>query len=454
VDRVVIQGRLVAGRISAKTADNKQDHPQDKKHGPENRGAPENNHVSEYPAKLQVSTVLANKGTRNAAMGYNTNMVYFPLLHELLLRDAEGERNVAAAYESRAMSAGEWEALKAEYAIPHNRGLVCIVEFDTEAEAVTGAFTEGLNRGAPCFFASLGSRSCFFLPGAVKREEAEQRFARFRDSVPEGSPETLPLRSCVFAAGDNKPGTLIEFSFAEALGRLNVRLPRQERRLRDRLRIKELRRRIGVAGADEMRRLFKLLCYGIFTDSTFMLAKMRIVTVLTLLWDDLTGFWGGGKGETFRTYLAEGGIADVRETLGWKILHLKTIAELEPWAKKNFELLLTVAADSRASHFPPPVLKAMDYIQEHYKEALSRNDAADAARISPAHLSRLFSKYLNTTFNEYLTDLRIEKAGALLRETSLSVKEISFAVGFKDPDYFGKVFKKTKGISFKDARTM
>jgi two-component system response regulator YesN len=387
-------------------------------------------------------------------MGYNTNMGYFPLLHELLLRDAEGERNVAAAYESRAMSAGAWEVLKAEYAIPCNRGLVCIVEFDADAEAVTGAFAEGFDHNAPCFFASLGSRGCFFLPGAVKREVAEQCLAQIRDSVPEGSPEALPIRSCVFAAGDNKPGTLIEFSFAEALDRLNMQLPRQERRLRDRLRIKELRRRIGIAGADEMRRLFKLLCHGIFTDSTFMLAKMRIVTVLTLIWDDLTGFWGGGKGERSRTYLAEGGIADVRETLGWKILNLKTIADLESWAKKNFDLLLTVAADSRTSHFPPPVLKAMDYIQEHYKENLCRNDAAAAARISPVHLSRLFSKYLNTTFSEYLTDLRIEKAGALLRETSLSVKEIAFAVGFKDPDYFVKVFKKTKGISLKDARTM
>jgi two-component system response regulator YesN len=381
-------------------------------------------------------------------------MGYFPLLHELLLRDAEGEWGEATAYESRAMSAGEWEALKAEYAIPHNRGLVCIVEFDTEAEAVTGAFAEGLVCGAPCFFASLGSRGCFFLAGAVTRETVEQRFARLRGSVPEGSPEALPLRSCVFAASDNKSGTLIEFSFAEALDRLNVQLPRQERRLQDRLRIKELRRRIGVAGADEMQQLFKLLCHGIFTDSTFMLAKMRIVTVLTLIWDDLTGFWGGRKGETFRTYLAEGGIADVRETLGWKILHLKTIAELEPWAKKNFELLLTVAADNRTSHFPPSVLKAMDYIQEHYKKVLYRNDVADAARISPVHLSRLFSKYLNTTFNEYLTDLRIEKAGTLLRETSLSVKEIAFAVGFKDPDYFSKVFKKIKGISLKDSRIM
>jgi two-component system response regulator YesN len=381
-------------------------------------------------------------------------MVYFPLLHEFLLRDAEGEWGVAAAYKSRAMSAGEWDALKTKYAIPHNRGLVCIVEFDTEAELATGTFAEGLGRGVPCFFASLGSRGCFFLAGAVKREKAEQHLARLRDSVPEASPEALPLRSCVFAAGDNKPGTLIEFSFAEALDRLNVQLPRQERRFRDRLRIKELRRRIGIAGADEMRRLFKLLCHGIFTDSTFMLAKMRIVTVLTLIWDDLTGFWGGGKSETFRTYLAEGGIADVRETLGWKILNLKTIAELEPWAKKNFELLLTVAADSRTSHFPPSVLKAMDYIQEHYKEDLYRTDVANAARISPVHLSRLFSKHLNSTFNEYLTDLRIEKANALLRETALSVKEIAFAVGFKDPDYFGKVFKKIKGIFPKDALSM
>jgi two-component system response regulator YesN len=247
-------------------------------------------------------------------------------------------------------------------------------------------------------------------------------------------------------------GTFIELSFIDALSQVKILMCRQERRLKDRLRIRELRRRIGVADPEEMRRLFKLLTGDIFTNSTFTLAKTRIIVIFTLLWDDLTGYWGGGKREDSHTYINEKiGKLDIRKILAWKILHLKTFAEWETWSEESFNFLLE-AARRRTASLPPPMLKALDYIQEHYKEDLTRGQAAEAACVSQAYLSRLFSQKLHTTFNRYLTDLRIERAGRLILETSLSIKEIAFAVGFHDPDYFGKVFKKLKGISISDAR--
>jgi two-component system response regulator YesN len=143
---------------------------------------------------------------------------------------------------------------------------------------------------------------------------------------------------------------------------------------------------------------------------------------------------------------------DIRERIGWEILHLRNLVEWEEWSEANFNLLLEAAADNRYKNLPPPLLKAMDYIQEHYKEDLNRNRVAAAALVSPVHLSRLFSEKLNTSFSHYLTNLRIDTAEKLLRETKLSVKEISFETGFQDPDYFGKVFKKMKGDLPNDIR--
>lgn len=57
-------------------------------------------------------------------------------------------------------------------------------------------------------------------------------------------------------------------------------------------------------------------------------------------------------------------------------------------------------------------------------------------------LLRLMRKYHNCTPGEYLRSLRLKKAEELLRDTNLSIKEISRECGFEDPNYFAKVFRR------------
>ena len=88
----------------------------------------------------------------------------------------------------------------------------------------------------------------------------------------------------------------------------------------------------------------------------------------------------------------------------------------------------------------------MEYIHEHYTKPIQLSSAAEAAKVSSAYLSRLFSEYIQCTFIDYVTALRIEQAEKLIREARMNIKEVSFAVGFQDANYFSKIFRKITGL--------
>lgn len=91
--------------------------------------------------------------------------------------------------------------------------------------------------------------------------------------------------------------------------------------------------------------------------------------------------------------------------------------------------------------------KLIDYLKEHYAEPLTLTEVAKQFHFNPSYLSSYFSSHMHVGFIEYLNKIRIEEAAKLLRENKSSISEISGMVGYSDPSYFCKVFKKIKGIS-------
>ena len=92
-------------------------------------------------------------------------------------------------------------------------------------------------------------------------------------------------------------------------------------------------------------------------------------------------------------------------------------------------------------------------IDEHYQsEDISLNRVAKEVNLSPNYLSAVFSQEMGTTFVEYLTARRMEKARELLRHSDLRSGEIAAAVGYKDSHYFSFLFKKTQGCTPRDYR--
>lgn len=88
----------------------------------------------------------------------------------------------------------------------------------------------------------------------------------------------------------------------------------------------------------------------------------------------------------------------------------------------------------------------MEYIQTHSGDALSLNEVADIFEMSPGYLSSVFKKYGDISFSEYVRKAKISRAKEMLAE-GMKIHEVSDALGYSDPYYFSKLFKKAEGIS-------
>ena len=148
----------------------------------------------------------------------------------------------------------------------------------------------------------------------------------------------------------------------------------------------------------------------------------------------------------------EGG-ASLDKLLGLNYSFISELAEKNrfedicSWIVKVLDTFLDTVYESRNIKNSALLGEAVRYIRENYNENLSLEDVAQKVFISPYYLSHLFREELGITFLEYLTRIRIEEAKKLLQDRSLTIFDISARVGYEDPGYFSKVFKKNMGVS-------
>lgn len=93
------------------------------------------------------------------------------------------------------------------------------------------------------------------------------------------------------------------------------------------------------------------------------------------------------------------------------------------------------------------IKQIQQYIMEHSHEKISLDIISCTFGLSPAYISKLFKEQLGVNYITFLTKCRLEKAKKLMLNQDKSLKEITFDVGYQDPNYFSKVFKRTYGVS-------
>ena len=92
------------------------------------------------------------------------------------------------------------------------------------------------------------------------------------------------------------------------------------------------------------------------------------------------------------------------------------------------------------------------YIKEHYEEEISLEEVAKREGISSRYLRKYFSEVMGISCIRYITKLRMERAKKLLWETNKNIITIAGEIGYENPQYFSRVFKKEEGITPKEYR--
>ncbi|MDD2970996.1 MAG: AraC family ligand binding domain-containing protein [Lachnospiraceae bacterium] len=94
---------------------------------------------------------------------------------------------------------------------------------------------------------------------------------------------------------------------------------------------------------------------------------------------------------------------------------------------------------------------ALQYIKFNY-DHIKVNDIAQYIGINRSYLTSIFKKQLNISPQEYLVSFRLKKAAELLRNTNMTIQDISASIGYENALTFSKMFKQTYGVSPKHFR--
>jgi AraC-like DNA-binding protein len=114
--------------------------------------------------------------------------------------------------------------------------------------------------------------------------------------------------------------------------------------------------------------------------------------------------------------------------------------------------IVTSAANCRSDRGGQLIEQAVVYINTHYMEPVTIPKLAAQYGLNSKQFSYLFQKHIGMGPNEYLIACRVRRAKELLYTTTCSVAEVSACVGYSDPYYFSKLFKKRTGFCPSDLR--
>ncbi len=108
------------------------------------------------------------------------------------------------------------------------------------------------------------------------------------------------------------------------------------------------------------------------------------------------------------------------------------------------EIVRYVSANVEIQTKIEPIL---EYIRTHYNEDISNASLGKMANYHPHYINSLAKKYMGTTLHSYLNEIRLGEALKLIINTSESIENIAFRVGYKNPTHFCTSFKKKNGLS-------
>jgi two-component system, response regulator YesN len=138
---------------------------------------------------------------------------------------------------------------------------------------------------------------------------------------------------------------------------------------------------------------------------------------------------------------------EIKETVILNILKTNNKDELRLHFLRYFSDICEKVQNQKKGDKNQSIPIILDYINNNYYYDISLKEVSKNVNFSYNYLSKVFKDEIGKSFVDYLTELRMEKSTKLLANQSLSVKEICQKIGYHDPNYYSKAFKRVIGMT-------
>ncbi|HUX21188.1 MAG TPA: response regulator [Spirochaetia bacterium] len=330
-------------------------------------------------------------------------------------------------------TAEDWELFSRLFDLKCERGTIRLVgvkgELPPESrEAILGKFRERVQYKFNCFHTTMAGRLLLFFP-------ENQNLAKLDGYIQKLAVELAPIEIEI-GQGEGRHYSELATCFDEAYRSFDDSAVQGKSYTTEKNEMQRICTAFVKADFERGVPLFDGFWMRIFREEDFELGKAKMVALFTLLWAEID----------------EPVLSAARMDLNpaEAIMSLRDLAEWRQWSSDVVCSLRKLLSNFEARALPQHLSKALSIIHEKYSQPIQLSSVAEECKITASYLCRLFSEHIGTSFVEYLTKYRIEQAIVLLRENSLSIKEASNLVGFQDPNYFSRIFRRYVGMSPSD----
>jgi YesN/AraC family two-component response regulator len=135
----------------------------------------------------------------------------------------------------------------------------------------------------------------------------------------------------------------------------------------------------------------------------------------------------------------------ISERFAYEIENANQVVTLQQLEDRMIEEYCDLVISNSLSKYTTMTRRVIEYIHSFYNKQINKEELAAKLSTHPSHLSRKFREETRMTLTAYQQMLRINHAKHLLKTENLSVEEIAWTIGYEDPSYFARVFKKETG---------
>ena len=179
----------------------------------------------------------------------------------------------------------------------------------------------------------------------------------------------------------------------------------------------------------------------------FLCCYQHLVFLLGFLYKKYYCYYLSSKCRDILSYYLKQDNTKASASMQNMISYIFTLDDLKEYHRQFFLNITELLKKESIYALEDPIEKIQIYIQHNYQKNLTQDFIASLFYLNRSYLSTLFKQKTGMKFIDYLNNIRIEKSKEMLVESDKKMYQISKAVGYDNPKYFFRIFKKKTGLT-------